>query len=289
MNVKAPPVVLMLLGLVLAGCSTRYQAPSPTTAAPILLTPQPVISTTITPSATLTVIAAISLEGPFTELGQLFEAAHPGTKVLFTYPDSLQPGPALSANPQADVFASDSSNDMQAMQQSGQVAKDSGKFFAENKLVVIFPASNPGKILKLQDLAKPGLKLSLAGDSVPLGMYTLSFLSLASFDAAFSKSFQTDVQNNVVSLEENSQAVVTRVAAGLVDAGICYLSDVPADLAANGGMLPIPDTLNVVALYSIAVLVNSQDSSMAQAFVDLVLTGAGQQVMMKYGFIPTNP
>ena len=42
-------------------------------------------------SGTMTVFAAASLTGSFTQLGKQFEAAHPGTKVTFSFGPSSGP------------------------------------------------------------------------------------------------------------------------------------------------------------------------------------------------------
>ena len=51
--------------------------------------------------------------------------------------------------------------------------------------------------------------------------------------------------------------------------------------------LDIPDNLNTIATYPIAATKNAKNPDLAQKFVDYVLGSAGQQVLVKYGFIPT--
>jgi molybdate transport system substrate-binding protein len=286
MNIRALGVIFVVVLLALPACSASGLNVSPA-ATPTLLPQEQGPPPTQNLSSPLTVVAADSLAAPFTELGQVFEATHPGIKVLFNFASSTQLVLQLSQNATADVFASDLSTDMDSAVQAGRVAKDMPKIFAENKLVVIFPASNPGGILKLQDLAKPGLKLALADATTPLGAYTTTFLSLAAIDPDFSPSFQADVEKNVVAYEDSSKAVATRVAASQADAGICYWTEIAGDRAASLGKLGILDALNLAVQYPIAATTNS--SVLAQAFVDLVLSSQGQQVMLKYGFIPTNP
>lgn len=82
--------------------------------------------------------------------------------------------------------------------------------------------------------------------------------------------------------------MLTKVALGEGDAGIVYTSDVTGSDADQVGQLSIPDNLNVFASYPIAVLQDSANSSLAQEFIDLVLSPKGQAVMKKYGFILVN-
>ena len=94
------------------------------------------------------------------------------------------------------------------------------------------------------------------------------------------------VLKNVVSYEENVKAVYTKVALGEADAGIVYLSDITPNGAGQIGSLEIPDALNVIAVYPIAAITDSKHPELAKAFIDLVLSATGQQVLQKYHFIP---
>jgi ABC-type molybdate transport system substrate-binding protein len=51
--------------------------------------------------------------------------------------------------------------------------------------------------------------------------------------------------------------------------------------------LDIPDALNVSATYPIAPVKSSQNPELAQAFIDLVLSPEGEDILAKYNFIPT--
>ncbi len=139
--------------------------------------------------------------------------------------------------------------------------------FAHNRLVVIYPEENPAGLDGLEDLARPGLKLVMAAKEVPVGQYSLDFLEKASQEPTLGPSFQQAVLKNIVSYEENVRAVLNKVALGEADAGIVYSSDVSGEAAGKIGQLMIPDELNVIASYPIAVLKDSQHASQAQAFV----------------------
>ncbi len=280
MPYKLLSTLLLLALLAAAGCSPAPIAISTASS----LVPQ-VSSTASTSQTTLTVLAAASLTEVFTSLGQMFEAIHPGVKVALDFAGSQQLEQQLSLGAPADVFASASTNYMDAAVSTGRVNSASVKDFAQNRLVVIFPIANPAGIKTLQDLAKPNLKLDLADKSVPVGNYSQQFLSKASQDPAFGSSFQGDVLKNVVSFEDNVKTVVTKVALGEADAGICYSSDITRQLVPQLGKLSIPDTLNVLAVYPIAPLSDSAHLDLANAFIDLVLSPKGQSVLNEYGFI----
>jgi len=235
---------------------------------------------------TLTVLTAASLTESFTELGETFEAANPGVTVEFSFAGSQELAQQLAQGAEADVFASASKKYMDAVVESRRVDADASKVFVKNRLVVIFPKDNPADLTELKDLAKFGLKLDLADESVPVGKYSLEFLDKASADSAFGPQFKDNVLANVVSYETSVKAVVAKVSLGEADAGIVYVTDITADAAEKVGKLDIPDALNTIASYPIAPIADSKNAELAQAFVDLILSPEGQQVMEKYNFIP---
>jgi molybdate transport system substrate-binding protein len=237
---------------------------------------------------TLTVLAAASLTEPFSELGRQFEAQHPNTKIEFSFAGSQQLAQQLGQGAPADVFASASQKNMDTVVQANRVAKDNPQNFAENRLVVIYPKNNPAGLEDLQHLAKPGLKLVFAAKDVPVGQYSLDFLDKASKDPAFGVLYKVEVLKNVVSYEENVKAVYTKVALGEADAGIVYLSDIPPEGAGQVGNLDIPEALNVMAVYPIAAITDSKHPDLAKAFIDLVLSPTGQQVLQRYHFLPVS-
>ena len=151
-----------------------------------------------------------------------------------------------------------------------------------------YPANNPAGLTQLQDLAQPELHLILAAEEVPVGRYSQQFLDKASQDSVFGASFKAGVLGNVVSFEPNVKVVLTKVALGEGDAGLVYSSDVTPDIAEQVGRLEIPDDLNIIAAYPIAVGGDTAYPVQAQAFVDYVLSPAGQDVLAKFGFISPN-
>ena len=235
---------------------------------------------------TLTVLAAASLTESFTELGQVFEDQNPGVEVAFSFAGSQQLAQQLGQGAEADVFASANEKYMLAMEEANRVNVEDVQTFATNRLVVIFPKDNPASLMTLQDLAKSGIKLDLADTSVPVGQYSDNFLDKAVQDSTFDSSFKENVLKNVVSYEDNVKAVLTKVSLGEADAGIVYVTDITPDAADKVDKLDIPDELNTIATYPIAPLADSQNSQLADSFLDLVLSPEGQSILAQHGFIP---
>ena len=235
------------------------------------------------PNATITVFAAASLTDAFREIGQKYELYNPGVKVVFNFAGSQVLSQQLNQGAPADVFASANVAQMNTAVQGGRVSFS--QVFVSNRLVVIYPADNPGQITGLNDLAKPGLQIVLAARSVPVGQYALDFLTKASADPNFSPSFKSDVLQNVVSYEDNVKGVFAKVALGEADAGIVYTTDVVGSDSADVRRLYIPDALNTVATYPIAVVNDSPNPYWAWGFVRFVMSQDGQLALWEHGFI----
>src|SRR5919199_6254459 len=127
--------------------------------------------------STLTVLAASSLTDAFGELEGTFEEQNPGTDVRTSFGGSSELLAQIQQGAQADVFASADEAKMDAAVQDGLANKP--KTFARNRPVVIIPKDNPAGIGELRDLAKPGTRLVLAQDGVPIAEYAKDVLSNA--------------------------------------------------------------------------------------------------------------
>jgi len=235
---------------------------------------------------TLDVFAAASLVDVFGELGRRFEAAQPGAQVAFNFAGSQQLRVQLEQGASADVFASANRREMDAAIGASLVVSGTPRVFAHGHLVAIIPAANPGHVSTLADLARPGLKLVVTDRAVPAGQYTLEMLHAASRDPAFGADFADRVLANVVSREDNVKSVVAKVRLGEADAGIVYTTDAAGAAAADLKTLPIPDRLNPIADYPIAVLARARQPELARQFVAFVLSAEGQRVLAGFGFIP---
>lgn len=283
LNLRNKSFAMLLTGML---ALTACVAPPPSAAQPT--TASKPDAATAASRTTLTVFAAASLKDAFTEIGKNFEATHDGVKVAFNFAGSQQLAQQLSQGAPADVFASANGAQLNAAVTAGRIVSGTSRTFVRNRLVVVFPATNPGQVQALKDLAKPGLKLVLAAKTVPVGQYALDFLGKASAQTDFGETYSKTVLANVVSYEDNVKAVLTKVALGEADAGIVYTTDVTPDVKEKVTQLAIPDALNTIASYPIAAIENSKNADLAKKFISYVLSDDGQKVLARNGFIPTN-
>lgn len=228
----------------------------------------------------LVVMAASSLTDAFNEIANAFEAGNPGVDVLPNYASSSSLATQIVEGAPADVFASANTAQMNVAAEAGRIANEP-VIFLTNRLAIIVPADNPGGLSTYTDLSKPGISLILAAPDVPVRDYSDQSIALMG-DAAF----QAAVYANLVSEEPNVRQVATKVSLGEADAGIVYTSDVTPDIADSVRLIPIPDELNVLARYPIAVIEGAPAGNLAQAFVDFVLGPEGQAILAKWGFGP---
>jgi molybdate transport system substrate-binding protein len=271
-------VIAALIATGLVACGDDAGAdPTPTTAAP---------AATATPSVTgnITVFAAASLTDAFTELATEFKKANPGVgEITFNFAGSSALRTQLEQGARAEIFASADTVQMDAAKKSG-VVSGGDKIFARNSLVIIAPKSNPAKVAASLDLKNSGLKLVLAAPEVPVGNYARQMFLKMDADPAFGAGFNDAVLKNIVSNESNVKQVVAKVQLGEADAGVVYGTDITASVAPDLTRVEVPTALNVIAEYPIALTKDAGNTKAAQAFMDYILSAAGQTILKKYGF-----
>jgi len=223
-----------------------------------------------TKSETLTVYAAASLTGAFTDLGAKFEADHPGVKVTFSFGGSLDLVTQIQQGAPADVFASADSKNMDKLTAEG-LQGGTPADFASNTLEIVTPPDNPAGVDSLDDLAKKGVDVVLCAPEVPCG------------SAAQKVEQSAHLTIKPVSEEQSVKDVLAKVVAGEADAGLVYVTDVKAAGDTVHGVT-FPEAASAVNTYPIAVLKDSDHDTLAKAFVALVLGAVGQQVLADAGF-----
>lgn len=290
---KYTPLLLavMAIGLLTACGADDGASPTPTTSS-AQQTPTVAPPTGPTPTRTpvsvpitreLTVFAASSLTGAFTQIGEDYGASNPGIGVRFNFAGSQELRTQLANGAEADVFASADASQMDAAAASGLVA-GIRRPFAHNRLVIIVPKANEADVQSPQDLAKPGIKIIVGGDNVPVGRYTGQFLDDASSDVSFGAGYKDAVLANVVSQASNVKEIVSAVQLDEVDAGIVYITDVSDDISNDVTTVEIPDALNPIAEYVIATTYTGFADQVAIDFVEYVASGQGQETLAAFGF-----
>ncbi len=253
------PLVLALAGLALTACGSTVSGTGATSPAG---TPDPA-------AGTITVFAAASLTEAFTTLGRQYEAAHPGSTVTFDFGASSTLALQIVQGAPADVFAAASQQTMDTVTAAGSAS--GSRVFAVNTLEIATPASPTTPVRSLADLARPGVKVAICQPAVPCGAAAQRLFAL------------NQLSVTPVSEENDVKSVLAKVELGEVDAGVVYVTDVRAATDRVVG-IAIPRDRNVTTAYPIVAITQSRDAATARAFVDYVLSPAGQQVLTAAGF-----
>lgn len=220
-------------------------------------------------SGSITVFAAASLQGSFTQLGKQFEALNPGSKVTFSFGPSSGLATQIINGAPADVFASAAVKNMDQVVSAGKAASPSD--FAKNKMEIAVPPSNPGHVSSLNSLTKHSVKVAVCQSQVPCGVVAKQVFKNAGISVI------------PVTLEADVKSVLTKVELGDVNAGMVYVTDVTAAGSKVKGV-KIPNGDNATTTYPIATISKSSHASTARAFVNYVLSPTGEKVLKAAGF-----
>jgi molybdate transport system substrate-binding protein len=218
----------------------------------------------------ITVLAASSLTEAFTQIGKNFEAAHNGTRVVFSFAASSELAAQVEQGAPADVFASASPQTMAQVRRSGDTA-GAPATFVRNTLEIAVPPDNPGDVHGLADFANRSLTVALCAPEVPCGAAAHRVFQRAGITPA-PDTYEADVK-----------ATLAKVTIGEVDAALVYRTDVQAAGSKVKG-IEFPEAADAVNDYPIAVLSDAPNPVTAQAFVNFVRSAAGGKVLTEAGF-----
>jgi molybdate transport system substrate-binding protein len=236
----------------------------------------------------LVVYAASSLTEAFQEMGEAFEADNAGVRLVFNFAGSATLRTQLQEGARADVFASADEQQMELAMEAELVSDNTAAFaFASNALVAAVSTLSDS-VRTLADLGSPDVLVVLALPTVPVGAYTREWLRRMDDLAEYGPDFSSRVLANVVSEETNVRGVLAKVSLGEADAGIVYATDVAARSDDRVRAIPIPSGMSVVAVYPVALLRESREPELAQAFVNYLLSPEGQAVLQAHGFGPAS-
>jgi molybdate transport system substrate-binding protein len=218
----------------------------------------------------ITVMAAASLTESFNQIGKDFEAANPGSKVIFNYGGSSGLATQINQGFVADVFAAASPATMKTVTDAGN-GDGTPAVFVRNQLVIAVPKGNPQGIAGLSDLTRPGVKVALCAEQVPCGAAAKKALTAA------------NVKLTPVTLDQDVKQALSRVKLGEVDAALVYRTDAKAS-ASDVDDIEFPESAGAINDYPIVVLKGAPNKAGAAAFIAYVQSDKGRAVLAKAGF-----
>lgn len=215
----------------------------------------------------LTVFGAASLIDVLPKLSNAFRVKNPDIKFTFSFAGSSTLAQQIIAGAPADLFFSAGPAPMESVRIASGL-NGLPRNFASNSLVMVVPKGNPAAISALTDLTKPGVKFVLCAPQVPCGSASAKVLALAKIDA------------QPVSLENDVKSVLTKVALGEADAGLVYRTDRSSGVT----VIEFPESREAINKYPVALVSGSKKNVAARAFINFVLSKAGQAILAKAGF-----
>jgi molybdate transport system substrate-binding protein len=216
-------------------------------------------------ASALNVYAATSLTNVFPALNKRPTYSFGGSNTLQTQIERGAP---------ADVFASASANEAQALFREGRCTRP--VTFAINRLVMLIPNSNPGDITSVYSLRSGGRRLSIGNSGVPVGAYTRQLLKRMRLSGILS--------SNRVSEQTNVGQITSQVALGAADAGFVYYTD-GLSVRDRTKMISLPKWAQPPVRYQICTVRRpGADTAGAAAFIKQVTGKAGRGALKAYGF-----
>lgn len=252
----------IVAAVALAGCGSSGKSSSATST--------PGAGSSANLSGTITVLAAASLTGTFNQLGQMFQATHPGTTIKFSYGGSDTLAAQIVQGAPVDVFAAASPTTMKTVTDAGDNA-GTPQNFVKNQLVIAVPPGNPKHLASLKDLTDPKLKVVLCAPTVPCGT------------AATKAEQAAGLTIKPVSEAPDVKSALTPVELGEADAALVYRTDAKS-AAGKVDAVEFPESALAINTYPIATLKNSTNMPLAQAWVTYILSPDALAAFTAAGF-----
>lgn len=260
-------LVLAVPALGACSASTTDTATTPTTSATASGS-----TTAATPaSGQVLVMAAGPLKAALDQAKTAFEAANPGVKVTLDYGHVPSLLAQLGEGVPADVLVTPDAATMKMAQGKGFVATDP-TVVAGNPLALVVPTGNPGKVADVKALADPELTVAVCAAELPCGALTDELAKKAGI------TISADTME-----PGGSPAIVTKAAAGEVQVGVVFATDIKAG-GAKVEAVPIAAEVSVVGQVSAAPLKDAANPSGGTSFVEFLASPAGQAIFTGAGF-----
>ncbi|MCF0136209.1 MAG: molybdate ABC transporter substrate-binding protein [Lachnospiraceae bacterium] len=269
-------LALLLAGLMLifSGCASKPDEP-------------------VSEKAELVIFAAASMQETLTELQPLFEANHPGVKLIFSFDSSGTLKTQIQEGALCDIFISAGQKQVDQLDiEAGEEKNPDGLDFIlagsrmnllENRVTLCVPEGD-SKVSSFDDLAallKDGSILLCMGNSdVPVGQYTQKILQHYGLEE------EALAAAGCITYASNVKEVTTQVTQGSVDAGVIYCTD-----AFSAGLTPVDYATKGMCgqiIYPAAVINTSLQQELAMEYLEFLQSAEAMEVFEKVGFSPVN-
>ncbi len=224
----------------------------------------------------ITVSAAISLKNAFEEIGRLYDSRY-GTKCILNFGASGDLLKQIAGGAPVDLFASAAQMEMDAADRQGLIVTATRADFAANSVVLIVPAGAKTALKSFEGLSARGIGKIAVGNpkTVPAGRYAEEVFVFY--------RIQSSLREKLI-YAENVRQVLDYVARGEVDAGVVYATDAAARSKEVRIVATAPETSHRPVVYPVAVVKGAGSGADAKAFISLLLSPEGRNILQKHGF-----
>jgi molybdate transport system substrate-binding protein len=222
--------------------------------------------------------AAASLKNAFAEIGALSARSAGAPRPAFNFGASGDLVAQINAGAPVDVFASASTQDMDALEAAGRLLPGTRVDFAANEVVLIVPSTASAAVSAFADLTKSAIaRIAMVNPKTgPAGRYA---------EMVFSNAGIAEAVRPKLVLAENVRQVLDYVARAEVDAGMVYATDAAIRAKEVTVAAVAPPGSHQPVTYPIAVLRAAAHVAAARAFVAAVRSDAGRAILARYGFM----
>jgi molybdate transport system substrate-binding protein len=217
----------------------------------------------------LVVSAASSMTGALESCGHDFD----GADVRLSFAGSDELAAQIRQGVRPDVYAAANTGLPDELNKEGLLSKPVD--FVTNELVIAVPRNSD--VREIADLGRPGLKLAIGSESVPIGSYTREVLSRLPGDEG------DRILANVRSNEPDVKGIIGKLTQGAADAGFVYVTDVKV-VGDSLRVVKLPTGLEPDVTYAAGVVKGAKQPDRAREFVDGLTDGACADALAKAGF-----
>jgi molybdate transport system substrate-binding protein len=169
-----------------------------------------------------------------------------------------------------------------------EVAKKEGLVFPETEKIVVYliPAinvqkGNPKRIYSLKDLSKDGIRVAIANpEFVCLGTYAVEIV-----EKNFNSIEKENLKRNLVNYTESCEKTANAISLKAVDAVIGWRVFQYWDPERIETVYLKPDEIPRIGYIPIAISKYSQDKTLAQKFIEFLLSPEGKTIFQKYHYL----
>jgi molybdate transport system substrate-binding protein len=217
----------------------------------------------------LVVSAASSMTGALEDCSSGFD----GVDVRLSFAGSDELAAQIRQGVKPDVYAAANTTLPEELNREGLLSKPVE--FATNELVIAVPRDSD--VREAADLGRPGVKLAIGAESVPIGSYTRELLSRLPGDEG------ERILANVRSNEPDVKGIVGKLTQGAADAGFVYVTDVNA-AGESLRAVKLPADLEPDVTYAAGVVKGAEQPDEAREFVRGLTDGGCADALARTGF-----